>query len=161
VQTLIQGTLIVLAGSTAGLLLNIVRPDGISLRAPDAGQEAPSDEACVAPAVQARITLAEALELYHARQVVFADARVGEEYATGHVAGAFHLPCQPHMPAWPARVGRDATVVIYADERGDADLVAQALIAGGHGDVRVMNEGFAAWQAAGGPSETGTCEICE
>ncbi len=98
-----------------------------------------------------------------------------EEYAAGHLPQAHFLDMDRDLAAEPgsagrhplpdpellgaalrrAGVGADRPVVVY--DAGPATAAARAwwlLRWAGHGDVRVLDGGFAAWQAAGQPVTT-------
>lgn len=95
-----------------------------------------------------------------------------EDYAVGHLAGAYFLELDRELSAPPGAGGRhplpdpellgatlrrtgvsaDRPVVVY--DAGPATAAARAwwlLRWAGHGDVRVLDGGVAAWQAAGHP----------
>jgi 3-mercaptopyruvate sulfurtransferase SseA len=71
---------------------------------------------------------------------------------------------RPHDLLIPERlalpIAREKPVVLY-DEKGDGDLtkqIAERLRADGFEDVRILKGGFAAWEAAGGPTQEPTLE---
>ena len=68
------------------------------------------------------------------------------------------LPLAPDHLALP--LAPDKPVVLY-DEKGDGDLtqqIAAKLIANGFSDVRTLTGGFAAWEAAEGPTQEASFE---
>lgn len=98
------------------------------------------------------------------------------EYAAGHVPGAAYVDLDTELAAPPgaggrhplpdavtfetamrrAGVGGDHPVVVYDDWAGQAAGRAWWLLRyHGHPDVRVLDGGWSAWLAAGGPVETG------
>lgn len=149
-----------MAGALAGLLLNVLRPGGLALGQPIADQMVLPSEACLALPAQARVDVTEALRLHRGGEAAFADVRSGDDYASGHVSDAFHLPCSSAAPEWLGAILLSATVVVYGAD-GDSDQVAKALIASGYRDVRVLDGGFAAWHEADGPAQAGECQACE
>jgi rhodanese-related sulfurtransferase len=57
-------------------------------------------------------------------------------------------------------LAQDRPVVLY-DEKGDGELteeIAEKLRASGFQDVRILKGGFAAWEAAGGPTQEPSLE---
>jgi thiosulfate/3-mercaptopyruvate sulfurtransferase len=99
------------------------------------------------------------------------------EYAAGHIPGAAYVDLDDALAGPPGPGGRhplpkpdvflaamqhagvrlEGHVVVYDDWAGHAAARAWWLLRHyGHRDVRVLDGGWAAWQAAGGASETGT-----
>ncbi|GAA3651127.1 sulfurtransferase [Nocardioides ginsengisoli] len=101
-----------------------------------------------------------------------------EEYAAGHIPGATYVDLDAELaaPVGDGRRGRhplpdvaefeaamrragvrdELPVVVYDDWSGHAAARAWWLLRfHGHGDVRVLDGGWAAWQAAGGSIATG------
>jgi thiosulfate/3-mercaptopyruvate sulfurtransferase len=99
-----------------------------------------------------------------------------ESYRAGHVPGAVFVDLDHDLAAAPGVAGRhplpepddaqaafrrlgvlaERSVVVYDD--GDASIAARAwwlLRWAGHGDVRVLDGGWAAWRAAGLPVASG------
>ena len=147
-------------GAIVGLLVNVLRPDGIVLLRPFV-TEAEGATECVAASMSPRVDVAEARHLLEAREAVFGDVRSAAEYAAGHVSDAVHLPCSADAPRWLASVDKAATVVVYGTRDADADQVAQSLNANGYQDVRVLTGGFSAWRDGGGSAASGPCAACD
>ncbi len=99
-----------------------------------------------------------------------------EEYAAGHVPGAAYVDMNADLAAPPGEGGRhplpdpavfnaamrrsgvglETPVVVYDDWAGHAAARAWWLLRHhGHHDVRVLDGGWSAWQAAGGAVEAG------
>jgi thiosulfate/3-mercaptopyruvate sulfurtransferase len=99
-----------------------------------------------------------------------------EEYAAGHIPRAAYVDLETALAAPPgsggrhplpdpevfveamkrAGVGIEGPVVVYDDWSGHAASRAWWLLRHyGHRDVRVLDGGWSAWQAAGGAAETG------
>lgn len=103
------------------------------------------------------IPLGRAWELFENGAVLFVDARLPDEYAKGHIYGALNLPWQAvdHYFAEAAqRLEGPQTIVAYCDGEG-CDLsheLALFLLAMGFERVRVLDNGWPLWQAAGLPT---------
>jgi thiosulfate/3-mercaptopyruvate sulfurtransferase len=99
-----------------------------------------------------------------------------EQYAAGHLPGAAYVDMDTALAAPPGKGGRhplpdvavfeaamrragvsaDRPVVVYDDWAGHAAGRAWWLLRyHGHGDVRLLDGGWSAWVADGGPVETG------
>jgi rhodanese-related sulfurtransferase len=162
----LQAVVLVVAGAVLGLLVNALRPGGISLVQPIAAAAGTTGASCEAPAGAVRdVDVGEACDL-EAAGAAFVDARPAAAYAAGHVAGAFHLPSRGDCPGFEealARIREAPTVVVYDDD-GSCALarhLADRLVARGLIDVRVMTGGFAGWCAADRPAEAGSCGACD
>jgi rhodanese-related sulfurtransferase len=147
-------------GALLGLLLNVVRADGVALLRPFTPETTGPAE-CSAATGPAEIDVTEAEELLAANEAVFGDVRSAADYASGHVVDAVHLPCSADAPDWLANVAKYSTVILYGEKDADADQVAHSLSAGGYRDVRVLRGGFAAWRDGGGSAASGPCEVCD
>jgi 3-mercaptopyruvate sulfurtransferase SseA len=82
---------------------------------------------------------------------------VGHHAGRREIRGAIRY--RPHDLLTPDHLAlplaQDRPVVLY-DEKGDGDLtgrIAEKLRASGFADVRILDGGFAAWEAAGGPTQ--------
>jgi 3-mercaptopyruvate sulfurtransferase SseA len=87
---------------------------------------------------------------------------VGQDAGRREIRGAIrYLPhdlLTPDHLALP--LAQDRPVVLY-DEKGDSELteqIAEKLRASGFQDVRILEGGFAAWEAAGGPTQEPSLE---
>jgi 3-mercaptopyruvate sulfurtransferase SseA len=87
---------------------------------------------------------------------------VGQHQGRREIRGAIRY--RPHDLLTPDHLAlplaQDRPVVLY-DEKGDRDLtlqIAEKLRASGFEDVRILEGGFAAWEAAGGPTQEPTLE---
>jgi rhodanese-related sulfurtransferase len=167
-RTLTRALVLVALGAGLGLAINaargergIVLSQGVRSIAEGGACSAPSDGAD-----HRLISLEEAAALRGQSGAAFGDTRPPDDYARGHVAGAWHVPCfaSAQASASPlAHLGTARTLVLYgADEaQADAHLAAEELTRrGGFPDVRILHGGFRAWQAAGLPAESGPCDQC-
>jgi 3-mercaptopyruvate sulfurtransferase SseA len=87
---------------------------------------------------------------------------VGKHQGHREIRGAVRY--RPHDLLTPERlalpIAVDKPVVLY-DEKGDGDLteqIAETFRANGFEDVRILSGGFAAWEAAGGPTQEPSLE---
>jgi 3-mercaptopyruvate sulfurtransferase SseA len=87
---------------------------------------------------------------------------VGKHQGRHELRGAIRY--RPHDLLTPDRLAlplaAETPVVVY-DENGDGDLttqIAEKLRANGYADVRILKGGFAAWEAAGGPTQEPSLE---
>ena len=150
-------------GAVAGLILNALRPDGISLQQPSAA--AVCKVADVAHPVE-RLSPAQANQLCADKRVLLADARSAEDFASGHVAGAIHLPCAAPgdvASAVPRLLQGRQTVVVYGETTADALTVADGLRRRHNAEgmrIAVIEGGFAAWDQAGLACASGPCPEC-
>ena len=87
---------------------------------------------------------------------------VGKHQGRREIRGAIRY--RPHDLLTPEHLALplapERPVVLY-DEKGDGDLtqqIAAKLTASGFPDVRILKGGFAAWEAAGGPTQEATLE---
>lgn len=147
-RTLLRAIVILLTGMVAGLFVNLWSPRAISLAMPARPVAAP----------QQVISLAEARQLLGV--ALFLDARRTEDYANGHVAGAFNLPADDFDAQYPKVAGMlspTTPVVVYCDgiECDLSHRVLQQLEAFGSRNARVLVNGWTVWRAAGLPTAKG------
>ena len=149
-------------GGAAGLLVNRLRPGGVSLLA----FEAPAACSAASPSHAAPLEMAatEAASLCGRAAVVFVDTRPESRYVEGHVAEAIHLPCEQSESIATLAMGRleqARTVIVYGQSTGEAAGVAATLQRRLPGaSVRVLGGGFAAWEADGLACASGPCGEC-
>jgi thiosulfate/3-mercaptopyruvate sulfurtransferase len=101
------------------------------------------------------------------------DVRPGPKYQAGHIPGAFRVDhgawskafnTDPDAAAWGKRIAAldigstDRPVVVYGDDVREAARIWWILRYWGLTDVRLLNGGWRAWQAAGGKEEKGDRE---
>ena len=85
------------------------------------------------------------------------DIREAGEADAGHVQGATFLPRRMlELRAAELVPDRGTTIVVYDEGGARADRAAQSLERAGYRDLRVLDGGTAAWQAAGLPLATGS-----
>ena len=79
------------------------------------------------------------------------DVRGRSEWATGHIAGALHIPL-PELPARLAEVPRDGTLLVQCAAGGRSAIAASLLRAAGVTAAENLAGGLAAWTAQGLPT---------
>lgn len=95
-----------------------------------------------------------------AEGAVLVDARPGDIYELGYIAGARSLPLlelDRLSPEFRKQVSLDRTIITYCSGYSCPDSfdLALALLADGYLDVRVYEGGFPEWRDAGLPVESG------
>jgi hydroxyacylglutathione hydrolase len=81
------------------------------------------------------------------------DVRNANEWVTGHLPGARHIP----LGALPGRldaIPRDRPVIVHCQSGARAIIACGVLQAAGFSDVASLGGGFGAWQSAGKPTAT-------
>lgn len=160
----LQAASLVGAGAVLGLVVNASSSHGLPLGTPV--HPAASATSCgdpSAPPVRV-MPLAEALAACGACSAGFVDARGPVAFEHGHIPGAVHLPPESE-PEWAPAVEalrRFTTVVVYGDAANcglDDGLVAK-LRSAGFVDVRTLDASWEQWFAAGGPAQSGACDVC-
>lgn len=90
--------------------------------------------------------------------VLFADARIVEQYNEGHILGAAFLPIgdiDSHIDTFTANHPLSTPIITYCSGRecDDSHELAQYLIEKGFVNVRVFIDGFPLWKEAEFPVE--------
>jgi len=108
------------------------------------------------------VDLAGAREIFEEGQAVFLDYREPERYQEGHIPGAWSVPAerledylQGHSrQSLLAALSLRPLVLVYCDgpECRSSGRLAQALRQAGVAQVRVMTDGWPAWDEAGHPT---------
>ena len=96
--------------------------------------------------------------LYDSGNVLFVDARSAEDYADGHIKGAYSLPVgefDAGIDKFMELFALDKPIVTYCSGRTceDSHSLAQLLIDSGYQNTSVMIDGFPGWEAEGYPIE--------
>lgn len=100
-----------------------------------------------------RLVGPEALERRAAHTVVL-DVREPEEYASGHVPGAMHLP-QAELATRIDEVPRERPLLVICRSGARSQRVARFLQHLGHADVASVEGGMEAWEQMGIPAAPG------
>jgi len=99
----------------------------------------------------------EAFRLFQSNTALFLDARAPQSFQDGHIPGSFNVMpgtsvnVQDRLKAAPGRV-----LIVYCDgpECDLAERLARELTGAGFKGVRIMGDGWMAWQGSGYPVET-------
>ncbi len=107
------------------------------------------------------IKVKDAAALLETSGAAFIDARDLEQYETSHISGAFLLPFSEFLsgdvPEVVDFLPRDLPIIVYC-EGGDCHAshqVAEMLVDYGFNDLRVLADGWPAWEEGGYPLEEG------
>jgi rhodanese-related sulfurtransferase len=87
-----EAAIIILAAAVVALVVNSFRDQGLPLIGPDgtvSGNNAGNSDDAIAVR---EITMQKAMAVFRAESALFADARDGNEYNSGHIKGAVNLP---------------------------------------------------------------------
>jgi len=149
------GALLLLAG-VAGLFINQLRPEGLSLVAdwsPEARLVQESGDSLV-------ISLEETTDLFFSQNAVFLDARAPGLYEFGHILGSRNLPWEEFDSCYNKvmkDIPREAQIITYCDGEGCSlsKELALALITEGYQNVRVLVNGWRRWEEHRLPVVTG------
>ncbi|MCF8054035.1 MAG: rhodanese-like domain-containing protein [Deltaproteobacteria bacterium] len=141
-----QALLVVVIGSTLGLMFNSVRTDKMPIIAPTLSDM--------------EISIAEAEKMYREGRAIFIDARDSWSYAAmGHLPQAINIQphdnLEPHLEELKKGAGEGKRVIAYCDGEGCrlGTEVAQALSSSGVPNVCVLHNGWTLWEKAGLPLE--------
>jgi rhodanese-related sulfurtransferase len=146
VQLVQRGLLILVLGTTLGLLSNALSPKGIPLITPPK----------MAPKAEEFIPLHQAHELWGSGNAFFLDARNPEDFEGGHIANALNLPAEnfeqefvklaPMLPT-------DSPLVLYCDgtECELSHRLRNQLRQSGYTNAHILFNGWTAWSKAGYP----------
>lgn len=158
------------AGLALGVTLNQCSPHAASLLRPVYAASASGTAVCSAGGeghaapVHAVMPQSEAVAACAACSAGFVDARGAAAYANGHIPGAIHLPPVGESDESAALASLRAFPIVVVYDAGTgchlAAAVADRLRAAGLSDVRILEGSWSAWQAAGGPAQSGACAAC-
>lgn len=83
---------------------------------------------------------------------VILDVRRSDEYASGHVPGARLLPVD-EVASRVSELSKDTTYYVICHSGNRSKVASDALIKAGFKDIRNVEGGIQAWEAAGYPVE--------
>ena len=130
-----------------GLISNALRPDSLQM----VGDWSAEARMTTATGEHLIISLSEAAKLFTEKAAVFIDARSDEDFRDGHIQGAKNLPWQDVDQRFieiAEEISPDVTIITYCDGETcklSHDL-ALFLLDMGFKDVRVLVNGWSAWQ---------------
>jgi protein-disulfide isomerase/uncharacterized membrane protein/rhodanese-related sulfurtransferase len=101
----------------------------------------------------------EARRLFEAK-ALFVDVQPAASFKLGHIPGALNIPADTFAKNW-VELGKSRTIVLYEGGLGAGDICAASRAAGRtllqndfpYSQVKVYQDGFAAWEKAGLPTE--------
>jgi rhodanese-related sulfurtransferase len=92
----------------------------------------------------------QATQLINSRNAVIVDVRTAEEFATGSLPGARHVPVDK-VDEKMRDVKKDKPLIVVCATSSRASRAAAQLRAKGYGEVYVLAGGVTAWREAGLP----------
>lgn len=137
-------------GSPSGSVFSVFQSAGMACSEEDAAKQQPT-----------LIHTREARELFQgAGKPLFVDVRPARDFASGRIPGAINIPAESFEQRWNS-LPNDRTLVLYESGRSTGDICAASRAAGrvllSHAfaldKVKVFQDGFAAWEKAGLPTE--------
>ncbi|MFP5212118.1 MAG: rhodanese-like domain-containing protein [Acidobacteriota bacterium] len=157
-RSLWQSGAIVLISVAAGLLANQLRSAPMPLVGDWSVKGQLSAAMKSTPVEEVIVTLDEARDLFLAQSAVFLDARHKESYLIGHIEGAKSLPWNDFDASFNevmADIPKDTVLITYCDGEmcGLSKELAVALSEKGYTNVKVLLNGWTAWQEANLPVE--------
>ncbi len=152
----LDALLICIAAAIIGLLVNLIRPQGIDLiRHSDTATHLSASPEIEGPSP---IKLVEALENLKKGDAVFIDARSEYDFKAGHIKTALNLQeknLDSWMPDFFEKTPPETLLIIYcsAPRCHLAEHLAAKLYEIGYTNVRHMPAGWDAWQSNAYPAE--------
>jgi len=153
-KVLQRAFLIVLLGTSLGLLANALSSRGIPLITPPKK----------VPKVDDFIPLSQAHELWGSGNGFFIDARKPADFEAGHIPNALNLPEEEFQDYYASKfsmiLAPDSSIVAYCDGT-QCELshhLADQLRQQGHTNVHILYNGISAWRTAGYPVDTGAAK---
>jgi rhodanese-related sulfurtransferase len=166
-KTFWNAIIIILIGSTIGLIVNTIRnnvsADGLPLKTPWPDNRTVDTLATTPPSYQqgdSLLTLEDAYGLYLDGKAVFLDARDPEDYKAGHIKGAINFPFEKWDAYWDKikpQIDSNKEIVAYCGGL-DCELslfLARELKQQGYPKSYIFFGGWLRWQKAGLPAVTG------
>lgn len=155
--------LIILIGSLIGILNNSFSTSGIALVG-SWSKRIISDSLIVPGSYDAQdppaISLSEAERSFQTKKVLFVDARLSEDFNSGHVAKAINLPYEDfedNFPKVEKSLSSATELIIYCDgtECESSLFLARLLKDKGFQSIKIFFGGWKEWVQAGLPTEKG------
>ena len=151
-----QVPVLVILSAVVALAVNALRTD----RLPLVGDWSVAARITTATGERMDISLAEAQKLFSSNTVVFIDARPTEDYSQGHIQGAHSLPwndVDQKFMSVTQELELETPIITYCDGETCelSHQLALFLRDAGFLNTRVLVNGWALWQKAGLPVESG------
>jgi len=155
--------LIILIGSLIGILNNSFSPSGIALVG-SWRQRIISDSIVVPGSYDTKdppaISLSEAERSFQTKKVLFVDARLWEDFNSGHIAKAINLPYEEFKDNFSKvekSLSSASELIIYCDgtECESSLFLARLLKDKGFQNIKIFFGGWKEWVQAGLPIEKG------
>ncbi len=155
-----EAAIIILAAAVVALVVNSFRTQGLPLIGPDdtlSGDNAGNSDDAIAID---EISMQRAMELYRADTVLFADARGGNKFNSGHIKGAVNLPegqFDQWIGAFLENTDPGVTIITYCEgyycplEK----KLALKLMMAGFENVYYLPDGWGNWNKFRMPIEIG------
>lgn len=155
-----EAAIIILAAAVVALVVNSFRTQGLPLIGPDdtvSGDNAGNSDDAIAID---EISMQRAMELYRADTALFADARGGNEFNSGHIKGAVNLPegqFDQWIGAFLENTDPGVTIITYCEGYYCplAKKLALKLMMAGFENVYHLPDGWGNWNKFRMPIEIG------
>jgi rhodanese-related sulfurtransferase len=145
-----EAAVIILAAAVVALVVNSLRTQGLPLSRSDdtvSGDNAGNSDDAIAIE---EISMQRAMELYRADTALFADARGGNEFNSGHIKGAVNLPVEQFdqwIDAFLENTDPGVTIITYCEGYycSLAKKLALKLMLAGFENVYCLPDGWGNW----------------
>jgi rhodanese-related sulfurtransferase len=159
-QIIKETAIIILAAAVVALVVNSFRDQGLPLIGPvDTATQENAGNSNDAIAIE-EISMQRAMEIYRADKALFADARGGNEFNSGHIKGAVSLPegqFDQWISAFLENTDPGVTIITYCEGYYCplAKKLAAKLMMAGFENVYYLPDGWGNWNKFRMPVETG------
>jgi rhodanese-related sulfurtransferase len=150
---------IIMAGLVLGPHENVLcadKPNPAGLKAQTAGKPVQAQSA--QKTVITKITIWEGFDAFRSGKALFMDARSEQDFDAGHIPKAVNIPPGKKftMDTKDPKV-KSRLIITYCHSKGCplADDLARNIAALGFTNIKVMSEGWEAWNQSGYPVESG------
>lgn len=156
-QILLTSIIIIVIGSTVGLVYNNFSPKGITLKGSWSSQMT-SDSIVVPYSYQKddppAVSLDYAQMKFQSSRIIFLDARLPADFEAGHIKGAINFPYEEfeqYAPRIVPKLTSGEEIIAYCDggECESSLLLARELRDLGYLNVKVFFGGWEEWKKAG------------
>ncbi len=158
-----EAIVIVVVAAGLGVVANAVNPRGIGWIMPPPTSTSPAAAGDTRDGGPVDIDVDAAHRLFTEKSAIFIDARPPVDFAAGHIPGAVNRQgarLDEWMPRFFEQTPPGTTIVTYCSSRSCplAHHLARQLADIGYTDVRVMADGWQAWQSQGLPTAAGASD---